>query len=82
MALLHYANLENHRPDMLMKLAFRGLTPFYQFLKRTKDYQDSEDAVRRVGWKVCGGRKRRRGASETNDGVWIRLVERPRVTKR
>ena len=80
MALLHYANLEDHRPDVLMKLAFFGLTPFYQFLRRTKAYQDSEDAVRRVGWEVCGSRKRQRGASETNGGVWIRLVERTRGT--
>lgn len=80
MALLHYANLEDHRPDVLMERAFYGLTPFHQFLRRTKDYQDSEDAVRRVGWEVCGGGKRRRTASETSDGVWIRLVERPRAT--
>ena len=80
MALLHYANLEDHRPDVLMKCAFGGLTPFYQFLRRTKDHQESEDAVRRVGWEVCGDRKRRRASSRTNDGVWIRLVERPRAT--
>ena len=80
MALLHYANLEDHRPEVLMKLAFYGLTPFYQFLSRTKRYQDSEDAVRRVRWEVCGDGKRPRAALETSDGVWIRLVERPGAT--
>ena len=75
MALLHYANVEGHRPDVLMKRAFYGLTPFYQFLKRTKDYLDSEGAVRRVGWRAADGRKRRRGASRTAEGVWVQLVE-------
>lgn len=80
MALLHYANVEEHRPDVLMGHAFYGLTPFYQFLKRTQEYLDSEGAVRRVGWEVAGGAKQRRTVSEASDGVWIRLVEPPKTT--
>ena len=45
-----------------------------------RPYQDSEDAVRRVRWEVCGDGKRPRAALETSDGVWIRLVERPGAT--
>ncbi len=51
MAQLHYANLTDHRPDVLMGLVFHGLKIFYGFLKRTKDYLEGEEAVLRLAWE-------------------------------
>ena len=48
MALLHYGNLGVHRPDVLMQRAFYGLKTFYDFLRRTKDYTESDAAVKRL----------------------------------
>lgn len=78
MALLHYTNVEAHRPDVLMKRVFYGLKPFYQFLKRTKKYLESDEAVRRIRWKPAEDRKRRRAATRASDGVWVQLVEPPK----
>ena len=51
MAMLHYQNLGVHRPDILMKNVFFGLRTFYDFLSRTKDYMESDAAVKRLAWK-------------------------------
>ena len=78
MALLHYWNLEVHRPDILMSRAFHGLGMFYEFLKRTREYLKSDAAVKRLAWcpsepSVNGGNGAGRG--QTGTGVWIQLTE-------
>ena len=78
MALLHYWNLGVHRPDILMSRAFDGLGMFYEFLKRTREYLESDAAVKRLAWcpsepPVNGGNGAGRG--ETGTGVWIQLTE-------
>ena len=71
MALLHYQNLNVRRPDILMKNAFFGLKTFYDFLRRTKDYMESDAAVKRLAWKT--------GVPPDDDdaerGVWVQLEE-------
>jgi len=73
MALLHYKNLGVSRPDLLMKQAFFGLKTFYDFLRRTRDYMESEAAVRRLAWQP--GHPPDDNRAEHPDGVWIQLVE-------
>lgn len=73
MALLHYQNLGIHRPDVLMRNVLYGLKTFYEFLRRTKDYMESDAAVKRLAWKPGA-------APDDNDegearGVWVRLEE-------
>ncbi|WGK68797.1 AAA domain-containing protein [Candidatus Haliotispira prima] len=51
MALLYYENLTDHRPDMLMRKTFGGLQDFYKFLNTTKQYLESEKAVKCLGWE-------------------------------
>ena len=48
MALLHDRNLGVHRPDVLMQRAFYRLKTFYDFLRRTRDYMESDAAVKRL----------------------------------
>lgn len=73
MALLHYRNLGAHRPDVLMQRAFYGLKTFYDFLRRTRDYTESDAAVKRLAWT--------RGPGPDDDGdehpagFWVRLTE-------
>ena len=52
MALLHYWNLGVHRPDILMRRSFDGLRMFYEFLKRTREYLESDVAVKRLAWDL------------------------------
>lgn len=76
MALIHYHNLGVHRPDVLMQRAFFGLKTFYDFLRRTKDYTESDAAVKRLGWVEGPGPD----ADDENDrpaGYWLQLVEPP-----
>ncbi len=49
MALLYYKNLGLRRPEM--KQAFYGLKDFNSFLKQTKCYMESDEAVLRLAWK-------------------------------
>ena len=61
-----------------MSRAFRGLGMFYEFLKRTREYLESDAAVKRLAWcpsgpPVNGGNGVGRG--ETGTGVWIQLTE-------
>ena len=73
MALLHYQNLGVRRPDILLNSAFYGLKTFYDFLRRTKDYMESDAAVRRLAWKS--------GVPPDDDdadrvrGFWVQLEE-------
>ena len=74
MALLHYRNLGVHRPDVLMQRAFYGLKTFYDFLRRTKDYTESDAAVKRLAWAPGPG------PDDDDDGerpaeYWVQLTE-------
>lgn len=73
MALLHYQNLDVRRPDILMRSAFFGLQTFYDFLRRTKDYMESDAAVKRLAWK----RSVPPDGYDTDhsSGVWVQLEE-------
>lgn len=73
-ALLHYRNLDVHRPDILMCRAVRGLQPFYDFLTRAKNYMESDAAVKRLKW-LPAEPSSDDGQNETTEGTWIRLTE-------
>ena len=81
MALLHYWNLEVHRPDVLMRRAFGELKTFYEFLKRTRNYLESDAAVKRLAWRPgeapANGDHGAKRDDETEDAVWILLREPP-----
>ena len=80
MALLHYWNLGVHRPDILMHRAFGELKTFYEFLKRTRSYLESEAAVKRLAWRPgdapANGDHGAKQDDETDDAVWV-LIEEP-----
>jgi hypothetical protein len=73
MALLHYQNLGVRRPDVLMKSAFFGLKTFYDFLRRTKDYMESDAATKRLAWK--GGNAPEEEDAGAARGTWVQLEE-------
>ena len=73
MALLHYENLDVHRPDILMRMSVSGLKIFYDFLTRAKRYMESDNAVMRLAWREGTPPD---GEDEKGEkGSWIRLVE-------
>jgi len=72
MALLHYQNLTDHRPDMLMRKTFDGMKNFYSFLKRTRDYLESDASVKRLAWKPVESDG---SNNKKEDGYWIQLTE-------
>ena len=76
MALLHYQNLDPsvYRPDVLMGRVVWGLKSFYGFLKRTKEYMESDDAVKRLAW-LPGKPPADDENRETTEEVWIQLTE-------
>lgn len=73
MALLHYENLGHSRPDILIKSAFFGLKTFYDFLSRTKDYMESDAAVKRLAWKP--GVPSEEDGTDRPRGFWVKLEE-------
>lgn len=73
MALLHYQNLGVRRPDVLMKSAFFGLKTFYDFLRRTKNYMESDAATKRLAWK--GGNAPEEEDAGAARGTWVQLEE-------
>jgi hypothetical protein len=73
MALLHYQNLDVRRPDILMRSAFFGLKTFYDFLRRTKDYMESDAAVKRLAWRP--GVPPEDDDADRLQGFWVRLEE-------
>ena len=79
MALLHYWNLGVRRPDILMSRAFHGLGMFYEFLRRTRDYLESDAAVKRLAWKHAeppdNGGGNVDGRREADAGQWIQLTK-------
>ena len=85
MALLYYRNLGVHRPEILMKRAFGELKTFYDFLKRTQDYLESDATVKRLAWhpgqaSANGGHGNGRD-DNTDSGVWVQLTEEPAPQK-
>ncbi|QYJ95707.1 AAA domain-containing protein [Shewanella spartinae] len=66
MALLRYANLVEHRPDILLKNAVRGLGDFYKYLDTTRKYLESTKAVKAVAWELI---------EKSSEGVWVHLLE-------
>ena len=80
MALLHYWNLEVHRPEILMSRTVNGLQTFYIFLKRTRDYLKSDASVKRLAW--CPGLPPDNGGNraeraDADGGEWIQLTDPP-----
>ncbi|EHH1226098.1 AAA family ATPase [Vibrio vulnificus] len=75
MALLQYANLEAHRPDILLQRTFNGLTDFHKYLENTKKFLESSEAVKRLRWKVIDKDVVPINAGKEAKGVWIQLVE-------
>lgn len=73
MALLHYNNLDVARPDILLKSVFFGLKTFNDFLRRTKDYMESDAAVKRLAWKP--GTPPEDDQAGSPRGFWIQLEE-------
>ena len=73
MALLSYANIEERRPDVLMRKTFSGLQEFYKFLNATKSYLESPKAVRRLSWVKID--QQPNDDDEKSDGVWVQLTE-------
>ena len=74
MALLHYENLDVHRPDVLMRMSVSGLKIFYDFLTRAKGYVESDDAVMRLAWRE-GTPPDNIEDEKGEKGSWIRLTE-------
>lgn len=74
-ALLHYENLDVHRPDILMRMSVSGLKIFYDFLTRAKRYMESDSAVMRLAWRE-GTPPDDVEDGKGEKGSWIRLVER------
>ena len=70
MALLHYENLDVHRPDILMNMSVRGLKIFYDFLTRAKNHMESDAAVMRLAWREGSPPV---GIEE--EGSWVQLAE-------
>ena len=79
MALLYYQNLGVHRPDVLMRRTFGELGMFYDFLKRTRDYLESDAAVKRLAWRPgdapANGDHGTGPGEATDAGVWVELTE-------
>ncbi|EHH1264388.1 AAA family ATPase [Vibrio parahaemolyticus] len=75
MALLHYANLEEHRPDILLQKTFNGLEDFYKYLDTIKRYLESSGAVKRLRWEVVDREVNPVGERKDVKGVWIQLLE-------
>ena len=77
MALLHYENLTDHRPDILMRITVGGLQDIYKFLNTMKRYLESEKAVKRLSWHQVEKVK----SNKNQSGVWIQLVEPNNATE-
>lgn len=71
MALLHYENLTEHRPDILMRKTFDGLQNFFKFLDTAKRYLESDKAVKKLAWELAS----RDQTEKSKEGVWVQLKE-------
>jgi hypothetical protein len=74
MAQLHFENLTNHCPDVLMRNTFYGLKDFFEFLKRSKNYLESEASVKRLAWEPVSFNNKKSLEKQTT-GYWVQLVE-------
>lgn len=72
MAFLYYNNLNVPQPDALMRHTFAGLKVFYDFLRRTKGYMESDAAVKRLAWQSSQAPDDEKGQVQ---GVWVQLEE-------
>ena len=70
MSLIHFANIVDHRPDILMGRADSGLRDFYNFLTRQRDYLESDAAVKVLAWEMA-----EREEDESDDECWVQLIE-------
>lgn len=79
MALLHYQNLVEHRPDVLMLKTFFGLKGHNDYLDRIKKYLESDNAVLRLAARKSSEPEQDKGKkyrTRQDDGsVWIELAE-------
>jgi len=89
MGLLNYHNITNHRPDILMRKTFDGLKNFYDFLSRTKQYLESDAAVKRLSWLPATRKEEIKESNKANKkknekdinkveqetGFWVQLKE-------
>ena len=64
-----------------MRRAFGELKTFYEFLRRTRNYLESDAAVKRLAWRPgeapANGDHGAKRDDETDDAVWILLTEPP-----
>ena len=74
MALLHYQNIVDHRPDILMERSVRGLQVFYEFLTRTKEFMESDASVMRLRWTL-GSCPSDEDSERHTKGLWVELIE-------
>jgi len=79
MALLHYQNVVDHRPDILMTKTFYGLKSHNDYLNRIRKYLESDEAVLRLSVRKVedsdrsGSRKPSK--SKNDDNIWVELCE-------
>ncbi len=73
MALLYYHNLGLRRPDILMRNVFFGLKTYYDFLRKTQGYMESDAAVKRLAWRSDHSAETGEGAA--SNPVWVVLEE-------
>nr|WP_321259105.1 AAA domain-containing protein [uncultured Pseudodesulfovibrio sp.] len=76
MALLHFANITNHRPEILMSKTAYGLNLFRQFLLKVKNHQESTDNVKHLAWEQINkptNTENTKTAPDESQGVWIQL---------
>ena len=74
MALLHYLNIIEHRPDVLMERSVRGLKIFYDFLTLTKEFMESDASVMRLAWTL-GSCPSDADSERHTKGGWVELIE-------
>lgn len=79
MALLHFQNLIEHRPDVLMVKAFLGLKGHYDYLNRVKTHSESDDAVLRLavnkGSMPASHKDKKNETTQADDSVWVELTD-------
>ncbi len=74
MALLYYQNIVERDPNVVMRNAVFGLKIFYDFLKRTKKFVESDYSVMPLGWKPGYCPFDENGERQA-EGCWIELIE-------
>lgn len=79
MALLHYQNLADHRPDVLMSRTFFGLKGHNDYLDRIKKHLESDNAVLRLAVRKSAEPEQDKGKKHSkrqdDASVWVELAE-------